>query len=742
MTPLRLSRSTVWDLLLLAVILALASAPFLPVFGDYTGILASGAGIVAGLGAAVLTGSRRWGPTPTMVLAFVTHLLGGTLLLLASLTPMLAARTAAMGTVTVWKDFLTVSPPVSAYDGMVLLPWMLSLLASLIAGRLLIAGRAIWAGIPTLMLLACAILWGSSAPSFAPAVGIGVGGGTLILWWRGILRRESENLIGSVSEDVQVNRSTRRRTIMSVAALLVVAALIALPAAMTPTAARHTLRTAVTPPLNLAEYATPLSLVRYFETDLASTQLMRVDSTSEDMRIRIATLDSYDGRNALIGEDSAQARFELLGPRSTLVKGEAQSSITVTIDDYAFPWVPTIVSTHSLSYESQRGSLIGQGLYFDPVSETLLLPAGTESGDVIVEAASVQAAISDAALASSSIADSPGGSVTNIPTTVSNLAAKIVGSESDPVRQVRALQQYLRLSYYSDGTQSPSLPGHSAVRLSAMARADVLIGDDEQYAVLMMLMCHSLKIPARVALGFVPSTDGDPGDITGEDVHAWVEIPFTGIGWVPFDVTPDRDQIPQQQTTQKVSNPEPQVLQPPLPPPDSARLPPSYENEDDPQKDTEESPSVIAWVAAAIIISLVLLPLVLIIAAKALRRTRRRARSTRAARSRAAWDEIVDRAQDFGHRATPGATRREMAIQLDEAFPGASLTAFGDAVDRCVFSDSEVSSYGDLWDSVDVILPSMSVGRPWWQRIRARLSLRSLLHPSGERIRVHPRRKN
>ncbi|WP_076464242.1 hypothetical protein [Actinomyces mediterranea] len=102
----------------------------------------------------------------------------------------------------------------------------------------------------------------------------------------------------------------------------------------------------------------------------------------------------------------------------------------------------------------------------------------------------------------------------------------------------------------------------------------------------------------------------------------------------------------------------------------------------------------------------------------------------------------MDRALDFGHRTTPGATRREMAARLDEVFPGASLAPFGDAVDRCVFSDSEVSSYGDLWDSVDVILPSMSVGRPWWQRIRARVSLRSLLHPSGVRIRVHPRRKN
>ena len=96
-----------------------------------------------------------------------------------------------------------------------------------------------------------------------------------------------------------------------------------------------------------------------------------------------------------------------------------------------------------------------------------------------------------------------------------------------------------------------------------MVEADSLIGDDEQYSVLMMLMCRSLNIPARIVMGFDPATDGDAKTVTGEDVKAWVEIPFEGLGWVSFDVTPDRDQVPQQQTTQKVSNPRAQ--RPPAP---------------------------------------------------------------------------------------------------------------------------------------------------------------------------------
>ena len=79
MTLLRQICSTAWDLLLLGVLLALASTPFLPVFGDYTGVGAAAFGIVAGLGAACVSGSRSWGPAPTTAFVFGVHLAGGTI---------------------------------------------------------------------------------------------------------------------------------------------------------------------------------------------------------------------------------------------------------------------------------------------------------------------------------------------------------------------------------------------------------------------------------------------------------------------------------------------------------------------------------------------------------------------------------------------------------------------------------------------------------------------------------------
>jgi transglutaminase-like putative cysteine protease len=65
----------------------------------------------------------------------------------------------------------------------------------------------------------------------------------------------------------------------------------------------------------------------------------------------------------------------------------------------------------------------------------------------------------------------------------------------------------------------------------------------EQFASAMAYMVRSAGIPARVAVGFgygEPTRDGYRS-VTSWDAHAWVEVYFSGLGWVPFDPTPPRD---------------------------------------------------------------------------------------------------------------------------------------------------------------------------------------------------------
>ena len=65
----------------------------------------------------------------------------------------------------------------------------------------------------------------------------------------------------------------------------------------------------------------------------------------------------------------------------------------------------------------------------------------------------------------------------------------------------------------------------------------------QQFAVTMALMARGLGIPARVVMGFYPGKDSPAGpasyQVHGSDVHAWVEIDFEGVGWVPFDAAPN-----------------------------------------------------------------------------------------------------------------------------------------------------------------------------------------------------------
>jgi protein-glutamine gamma-glutamyltransferase len=90
-------------------------------------------------------------------------------------------------------------------------------------------------------------------------------------------------------------------------------------------------------------------------------------------------------------------------------------------------------------------------------------------------------------------------------------------------------------------TYSERVPSH---RIPLMG----FIQDDkrgycQQFSGAMALMLRMAGIPARVAAGFSPgSYNKDTGEyrVRDLDAHSWVEVWFTGIGWVPFDPTPER----------------------------------------------------------------------------------------------------------------------------------------------------------------------------------------------------------
>lgn len=68
------------------------------------------------------------------------------------------------------------------------------------------------------------------------------------------------------------------------------------------------------------------------------------------------------------------------------------------------------------------------------------------------------------------------------------------------------------------------------------------VGYCEQFAGSYAAMMRSINIPARVAVGFTPGTSDGQGNysVLGRNAHAWPEVWFDDIGWVPFEPTPGR----------------------------------------------------------------------------------------------------------------------------------------------------------------------------------------------------------
>lgn len=77
---------------------------------------------------------------------------------------------------------------------------------------------------------------------------------------------------------------------------------------------------------------------------------------------------------------------------------------------------------------------------------------------------------------------------------------------------------------------------------------EVRAGYCVHYATAMTIMARTLGIPARIAVGFLPGARDPEAPrvylVSTDDLHAWPELHFDGIGWVRFEPTPSRGSIP------------------------------------------------------------------------------------------------------------------------------------------------------------------------------------------------------
>jgi transglutaminase-like putative cysteine protease len=117
----------------------------------------------------------------------------------------------------------------------------------------------------------------------------------------------------------------------------------------------------------------------------------------------------------------------------------------------------------------------------------------------------------------------------------------IVGGATDPYQITLRIEDYLRAHY----VYSLSPPQTRYASPYAAFLFDTLTGYCQHFAGAMAVLERYNGIPARVALGFTTGalTGRQTYTVSRNDAHAWVEVYFPGVGWVPFEPTPG-DSLP------------------------------------------------------------------------------------------------------------------------------------------------------------------------------------------------------
>jgi transglutaminase-like putative cysteine protease len=125
----------------------------------------------------------------------------------------------------------------------------------------------------------------------------------------------------------------------------------------------------------------------------------------------------------------------------------------------------------------------------------------------------------------------------SLPARVRQLAAEITSGAPTRYDAVEAVQRWLRANtrYNLDIPQDP--PGVDAVDRFLFETRE---GFCEHIASSMAVLLRAAGIPARLVTGFGP---GHRNPFTGywevraSDAHAWVEVFYPGVGWIPYDPT-------------------------------------------------------------------------------------------------------------------------------------------------------------------------------------------------------------
>jgi hypothetical protein len=731
-----------------------ATSALWPIYRGTSLIVLVAVALVAGSLIAVLGAAFRWSSLLVMGATIAAFLAVGVPLAVPAKAQYFVLPTLGglqdliTGVALGWKQLLTISLPVGNYQAL-LVPALVLVLGTVVVGLsiALRARRSETAVLAPIVLFIVATAFGPNFPSRPLDAPIALLVVLLfwLVWFRWYRRRGAIRLLAAHSAATDAPLAARTpepgfaglRTALSAGLILAIASVgaVAAASALPPAAHRTVLRTAIQQPFDPRDYVSPLSgFRRYLQSPSASAVLFSLTGLPKGDRIRIATLDSYDGivysvgSGALTSESGSFARVPARFDQSA-VSGDTVS-IGVTVEGYTGVWLPTTGKFEAVAFSGSRAGSLRDAFYYNDVSGTAAVIGGLQSGDSYTLDAIVPRQPAATELSSLQPGSATVPQPKNVPDALTAKLGEYVGNVQGAGPRLAAMLAGLaKDGYISHGiskAEPPSRSGHAADRITELMTAPRMIGDAEQYAVAASLMAQDIGFPARVVFGFVPSG----GQVTGADVSAWIEVDTAQYGWVTIDPTPPFRQIPDAlpKDTSQVARPQ-TVVAPPASESDNA----NRQSTPDTQQDLPPSLDpvlqfvlgvlrVAAWIL--VVIAVLLAPFIVIIAAKVRRRRLRRRAPNLIDSISGGWQEFEDSVVDHGLSPAASSTRSEVA----NIAGGVQSQVLAAVADRAVFSPGEpdVADVESVWRAVDELEASLDAGLSRWQRIKARVSLRSL----------------
>ncbi|SFS16222.1 Transglutaminase-like superfamily protein [Microbacterium sp. cf046] len=449
----------------------------------------------------------------------------------------------------------------------------------------------------------------------------------------------------------------------------------------------------------------------------------------EPDRVRTVPLESEEG----LGGVSVDSDIRL-----------AEYVTTVEVLNLASPWLP--IAYPAVDVNGLQGQWAAA-----PYNRTVLAQAGTTQGQNYEVITNVPRPTLEQIRAHPAGGPEQRDGTTSLPADISpivgELATEVTTGTTNDYDALIALQTWFRSSEFRYSLDAPVDEGFDGSGTDAVAKfLEVREGYCIHFASAFALMARTLGMPSRIVVGYLPgSATSDAVEretiysVSSGQLHAWPEVLFEGIGWVPFEPTNGLG-VPTSFTAAGSVPGSADDPNAPTPAPSSSASGAAGLSPDDPnlgQNGAEAGSSTGAvnpmpalTVALGILFALAIPALI-----RELRR-RQMLTSARSGDAAAAWLAVQDAAIDLGIDVPASETPRTLGTRLVEfhGAPHAEMSLLISAIERASYAPGGKHAFwqGDaIADAAITVRGAMLAAVDTPRRLLALLVPRSLIVRPG-----------